>query len=126
MFNMTQIYITNNEDGKFYFSDKEKTILHREDGPAMEYNDGTNVWCLNNQYHRVDGPAVELSCGSKFWYLNGQCHRDNAPAVEYADGTKHWYRYGYCYNTSNSNYTQNKQVEYSGSFISLLRNFFYL
>ncbi len=44
--------------------------LHRENGPAIEYADGTKVWHLNGNRHRVDGPAVEYADGSKYWYLN--------------------------------------------------------
>lgn len=36
-------------------------ILHREDGPAIEYEDGTNEWYINNQRHRIDGPAITCS-----------------------------------------------------------------
>lgn len=36
-----------------------------------ESSDGTKVWTLNNQLHREDGPAIEWANGTKFWYLNG-------------------------------------------------------
>jgi hypothetical protein len=45
--------------------------LHREDGPAVEYADGTKHWYLKGKFHREDGPAVECANGSKYWYLNG-------------------------------------------------------
>ena len=38
--------------------------------------------------HREDGPAVEYADGSKEWYLNGKLHREDGPACEYADGSK--------------------------------------
>jgi hypothetical protein len=44
--------------------------LHREDGPAVEYANGTKVWCLNGKLHREDGPAFESADGSKKWFLN--------------------------------------------------------
>ena len=44
--------------------------LHREDGPAREYNTGTKAWFINGKFHRTDGPAVEYSDGEKWWYLN--------------------------------------------------------
>ena len=44
--------------------------LHREDGPAVEYADGTKEWYLNGQRHREDGPAIEYANGDKRWYLN--------------------------------------------------------
>ena len=43
-------YIEINKYGtKFYYSDKEMEILHREDGPAIEWADGSKCkcWCLN-------------------------------------------------------------------------------
>jgi hypothetical protein len=67
---------------------------HREDGPAMEYSDGTKEWCRNGQCHREDGPAIEYSNGTKEWYRNGQHHREDGPAIEYSNGYKAWYRNG--------------------------------
>ena len=47
--------------------------LHREDGPALEYADGSKEWWLNGKLHRVDGPAVEYAAdGSEEWWLNGR------------------------------------------------------
>ena len=57
---------------KFYYSDREMKIRHREDGPAIEWSDGDKVWCLNGKRHREDGPAVEYVDGSKEWRLNGK------------------------------------------------------
>jgi hypothetical protein len=52
----------------------------------------TRRWYLNGKLHREDGPAVEYADGSKEWWINGQCHREDGPAVEYADGTtKEWW-----------------------------------
>ena len=39
--------------------------LHREDGPAVEYADGTREWWLNDERHREDGPAVEYPNGTR-------------------------------------------------------------
>ena len=69
---MAPQYIEINTLGnKFYYKDKEMTILHREDGPAIEYDNGTKYWCINNKLHREDGPAVVYSCGYNSWYING-------------------------------------------------------
>ena len=46
--------------------------LHRENGPAIEYADGSKSWCQNDQYHRTDGPAIEFVNGTKEWYINGE------------------------------------------------------
>jgi hypothetical protein len=67
---------------------------HREDGPAVEYADGSKEWYLNDQLHRESGPAIEYSDGHKEWYLNGKLHREDGPAVEWSDGTKEWYLNG--------------------------------
>jgi hypothetical protein len=45
--------------------------LHREDGPAMEYRDGYKAWCRDGKYHRINGPAIINSSGDEFWYKNG-------------------------------------------------------
>ena len=48
----------------------EQGKLHREDGPAVEYADGSKSWFRNGQFHREDGPAVEYADGRKYWYIN--------------------------------------------------------
>jgi hypothetical protein len=41
--------------------------------------------------HRLDGPAIELEDGSKFWYVNDRRHREDGPAVEHANGrVEYW------------------------------------
>ena len=67
---MTKYIVTVDADGtrRWY---NENNQLHRTDGPAMEYANGTKHWYLNDQLHRTDGPAVEWSNGTKEWYLNG-------------------------------------------------------
>jgi hypothetical protein len=70
---MTPQYIEINSNGsKFYYKDKAMTILHREDGPALEYSTGRKEWYLNGKLHREDGPAVERCDGTVNWYLNGE------------------------------------------------------
>ena len=89
--------------------------LHREDGPAIEWQDGVKEWYLNgkllteeefnvrmNPKELTINPIEELleytvkvyPNGSKFWYLNGVSHREDGPAVERYDGTKYWYLNG--------------------------------
>ena len=69
---MTPQYIEINTLGnKFYYKDKQMTILHREDGPAAEWSYGDKAWYINGERHREDGPAIEFSNGHKAWYLNG-------------------------------------------------------
>jgi antitoxin component YwqK of YwqJK toxin-antitoxin module len=68
--------------------------LHREDGPAIEYSNGTKSWYRNDRPHREGSPAVEYADGTKSWYRNGELHREDGPAHEWANGTKSWYRNG--------------------------------
>lgn len=68
--------------------------LHREDGPAIEWHNGSKEWYKNGKRHREGGPAIEDSCGSKFWHKEGHLHRENGPAREYADGHKEWWSHG--------------------------------
>jgi hypothetical protein len=89
---------TDGKTTKWYFNG---SVLHREEGPAIETTDGYKEWYLNGKLHREDGPAVEYADGPKYWYLNGKCHREDGPAVEYADGHKEWYLNGKEYNNEN-------------------------
>ena len=45
--------------------------LHRDDGPAVEWADGSKGWHQHGQLHRIDGPAIEYASGPKAWYING-------------------------------------------------------
>ena len=100
----TKIY--NNGEYKMYYKDPNLRIVHRVDGPAIEYADGSEAWYLNNQLHRVGGPAITLSltsnkpfytmeialhAGDKAWYQNNYLHRTDGPAVERHNGQKLWY-----------------------------------
>jgi hypothetical protein len=85
-------YIRIYENGnKRYYKDKEMTIRHRLDGPAIEYANGSKAWWVDGKPHRLDGPAVEYTDGYKAWYVDGKLHRLDGPAIEYADGSKFWY-----------------------------------
>jgi len=71
---------------------KEGTnILHREDGPAVEYANGDKLWYQNGELHREDGPAVEYANGYKSWFINGKRHREDGPAIESPNSYKFWY-----------------------------------
>ena len=72
----------------------EKGQLHREDGPAVEYSNGTNEWWVDDQLHREGAPAIECADGDKEWWVNGQRHREDGPAIEWGDGYQEWYLHG--------------------------------
>jgi len=85
--------MTTDSDGTKICKNKED-LLHRTDGPAVEYVDGTKEWYQNGQLHRTDGPAIEYISGTKYWYQNGRLHRTDGPAMDLADGTRYWYQNG--------------------------------
>jgi hypothetical protein len=69
--------------------------------------DGTKCWYVNGILHREDGPAVEWPSGTKCWYVNGRLHRLDGPAIEFASGYKEYW-------INNVRYSQSdweKQVE---------------
>ena len=103
-------------------TDKKGTVrwywkgrLHREDGPAIEWANGTKEWYRNGVQVEpftesmdpdelealatsVIGPQPETDRdGTVHWYWRGQLHREDGPAVEWADGSKVWYRNGQCH-----------------------------
>ena len=80
------------ENGHEYWYLNEE--LHRTDGPAITYSDGTQKWYLNGELHRTDGPAVTYSNGTQEWYLNGERHRTDGPAITYPNGSQAWYLKG--------------------------------
>ena len=88
--------------------------LHREDGPSVEWNDGSKSWYLNGTLHREDGPAVEDANGHKEWFKNGQKHREDGPAIEWEDGHKEWWINGVQYSEEHFNkYQLNKKLEHT-------------
>jgi hypothetical protein len=74
---------------KLYYNDHAQ--LHRLDGPAVEYIEGTKLWFNNNRHHRLKGPAREWSDGSKEWWVNDKLHRLDGPAREWANGDRSWW-----------------------------------
>ncbi len=68
--------------------------LHRDDGPATIWPDGTQYWYQHGVPHRDDGPAITYADGARYWYRYGELHRDDGPAAIYASGTQYWYQHG--------------------------------
>lgn len=48
----------------------EEDLIHKEDGPAVEWKSGEKEWYINGQIHREDGPARMGRHGYNRWYLN--------------------------------------------------------
>lgn len=59
-----------------YYKDERCTILHREDGPAIEWKNGDKHWFINGNRHREDGAAIEYVYGAKSYYLNGKLYSE--------------------------------------------------
>jgi len=55
----------------FWYSDPECEIVHRENGPAVEYANGTKVYYQNCKRHRLDGPAIEYDNGDGEYWIDG-------------------------------------------------------
>ncbi len=81
----------------------ESNQLHREDGPAIEFDSGhlkgAAHYYYNGLLHRCKGPASiysinEFKKGAKEWWKNGKKHRLNAPAVTLSDSKKEYWEFG--------------------------------
>lgn len=79
-------------------------MRHREDKPAIEYEDGSKEWWFHGMRHREKNkPAViryhysfqmQGSIIEEEYWVYDKKHRDNGPAVIRADGTNEWWLYG--------------------------------
>ena len=56
---------------------------HREDGPALEFENGQLEYWLDGQQHREDGPALITTEGIESWFRHGKLHREDGPAVDW-------------------------------------------
>lgn len=52
-----------------YYNDKNQ--LHREDGPAIEYDNGDFMYFINGNLHRTDGPAMKMN-NNETYIVNGR------------------------------------------------------
>lgn len=52
--------------------DEYASMVHREDGPAVLWDDGYEEWCVKSRYHRTDGPAIiDPIENIQDWYIDG-------------------------------------------------------
>ena len=80
------------EDGDVYWTLNGQD--HRDDGPAIEFSNGSKQWWVHGKLHRLDGPAIESISGTKEWWLNGKRHREDGPAFDDGEGYKAWFLFG--------------------------------
>ena len=56
----------------------DKTRITTWDKQLFSVNKfGNKYWYMNGKRHRENGPAVEWANGSKFWYLNDVCYLES-------------------------------------------------
>ena len=79
---MQEQFIHINTDGdKRYYKDREMKILHREDGPAFEFSDGTKRWFLNGANYTEKEWKIEVaklkepSCSGKIVEIDGKKYK---------------------------------------------------
>jgi len=69
----TESKMVESEDGSKEWFDEEGE-LHREDGPAREYPDGSKYYFYHGKRHRLDGPASVDCFGYREYFIDGkQC-----------------------------------------------------
>lgn len=56
-------------ENKFYRN--AMGLLHRLDGPAIEYSDGSHLWYKDGGYHRIGGNVFFTNKKHHGWYING-------------------------------------------------------
>ena len=84
------------------------------------FDGGGKYWRLNDVLHREDGPAIEYFSGGKMWYLNGELHREDGPAIDLSNGTKEWHLNGEEYTEEEFNRKMSSTVEMTMSEIEEL------
>lgn len=99
--------VVRTREAEFHYRDG---VLHREDGPAEIYNDGSQVWLRYGEVHREDGPAIINQDGSQFWYLHDKPHRLDGPAMLWSGGYKQWKWYGEDVDTTKPHLHEGREV----------------
>lgn len=60
------------EDGTIFYFKGRTDKLHRLDGPAVIWADGTQMYYVDGKRHRTDGPAVIWANGTQEYYVDGK------------------------------------------------------
>lgn len=88
--------------------------VRRKNGRIEEWR-GSFSWYKDGELHREGGPAIEWEDGKhKEWYLHGELHREDGPAVEQLVGNLQWWVHGVQYTEEEfSNYIEKKKLNES-------------
>ena len=62
-------YKTYSFDNKFI---KETDSIPYNFTGIVDWYNGTKIWMINGKLHREDGPAVEREDGRKYWYIDNK------------------------------------------------------
>ena len=65
---------------RFYDENGE---LHRDDGPAVINDNGSQAWYKHGKLHRIGGPATIHANGDEGWFVDGKLHRLDGPASDW-------------------------------------------
>jgi hypothetical protein len=59
--------------------------IHRTEGPAVVFDDGSYIWYLQGKRSRTNGPSTLIKNPLfREWRIGGKLHRKDGPAIEYA------------------------------------------
>ena len=68
---------------------RKKPVVSNIDRP--EFGADTKEWRSDGKLHRIDGPAVIWANGTQEWFIDGLRHRTNGPAMIWDDGKQGWF-----------------------------------
>jgi hypothetical protein len=54
--------------------------IHRTEGPAVVFDDGSYIWCFQGKVSRTNGPALVFQNQLMQWRVNDLLHRSDGPA----------------------------------------------
>jgi len=83
-------------------------VLHRIDGPALEFKDGGVEWWVNGVRHNLNAPAIQKPDGTEEWWVNGYYHRVGAPARISPNGNSEYWVAGIRHNLKGPAITNKK------------------
>ena len=90
-YDLTHYVVIDDYNIKRYY---KNGVLDRDDGPAIEYTNGSKEWYKDGKLHRENGPAIECDI-STCWLINGEFHREDGPAIIYIDNRQKWFYKGH-------------------------------
>ncbi len=78
-----EVDILIDEDGTKYYVLKNSNILYSK--KIVNYSNNlkelySKMYYKGKLLHREDGPAIEWADGSKYWYKNGKLNKEDGPA----------------------------------------------